>query len=122
MTYKGYEGVLEVDEEAGELVGTVKGLFDIITFVGATVEEARVSFEKSVDFYLERCAATGKKPDRPYSGKLLVRVSPETHRKLERIADRRKADLEEVVSEAVDSYVRRDMSADPATDPAGPVN
>jgi predicted HicB family RNase H-like nuclease len=116
MIYKGYEGVLEVAEEAGELFGTVKGLRDVITFVGATIEEARESFEKSVDFYLERCAATGKKPDRPYAGVFLVRVSPETHRGLERIADRRKADLDELVSEVLDAYVRMDNSGGVSTD------
>jgi len=106
MIYKGYEGVLEVDEEAGELFGTVKGLRDVITFVGSTIEEARESFEKSVDFYLECCANTGKKPDRPYSGRFMVRVSSETHRELERIADGRQADLAEVASEALTSYVK----------------
>jgi predicted HicB family RNase H-like nuclease len=104
MTYKGYTGVLEVDEESGELFGTVLGLRDGITFVGATVGEARESFERSVDFYLERCAATGKRPDRPYAGSFMVRVSPETHRELERIALAGGRDISEVASEVLDSY------------------
>jgi predicted HicB family RNase H-like nuclease len=109
MIYKGYTGVLEVDEEAGELFGTVPGLHDIITFVGTTVEEAHESFVKSVDFYLERCAATGKEPERPFSGKLTVRVAPEIHVGLARIADSRKASLDEVVCDALAFYVREDQ-------------
>ena len=70
MTYKGYTGALEIDEDSGELFGTVLGTRDIITFVGKTVEEARKSLQESVNFYLERCAATGKEPDRPFSGQV----------------------------------------------------
>jgi predicted HicB family RNase H-like nuclease len=111
MIYKGYEGVLEVDEESGELFGTVKGLRDVVTFVGATVEEARASFEKSVDFYLQCCAETGKKPDKPYAGKFLVRVTPETHRALERLAHLRESTTAEVASEVLNLYVQAEAKA-----------
>jgi predicted HicB family RNase H-like nuclease len=114
MIHKGYEGVLEVDEESGELFGTVKGLRDVVTFVGATVEEARASFEKSVDFYLRCRAETGKKPDEPYAGKFLVRVTPETHRALERLAHLRESTVSEVASEVLNLYVQAEAKADRA--------
>ena len=115
MNYKGYEGVLEVDEESGELFGTVKGLRDVITFVGATVEEARASFEKSVDFYLQSCAEAGKKPDKPYAGRFLVRVTPETHRALERLAHLRESTVAEVASEVLNVYVQAEAKPNEAT-------
>lgn len=82
MQYKGYTGVLEIDEEDGILHGRVAGLRDIVTFEGRTVAEARRSFEESIDFYLKSCAEDGVEPDRPYSGKFLVRVDPAVHRAL----------------------------------------
>ena len=115
MIYRGYEGVLEVDEESGELFGTVKGLRDVVTFVGATVEEARASFEKSVDFYLQCCAEAVKKPDKPYAGKFLVRVTPETHRALERVAHLRESTTAEVASEVLNLYVQAEVRASRAT-------
>lgn len=39
----------------------------------------RASFEDAVDDYLELCAETGKRPDRPYSGRIMLRVPPELH-------------------------------------------
>lgn len=66
MTHKGYTGVLEVDEDANELFGTVVGLQrSVVTFHGKTVEEARRSFEESVDAYLAGCAQEGFEPERP---------------------------------------------------------
>ena len=82
FTYKGYTGQVEVDAEADILFGTVIDINDVVTFQGKTVEEARQEFQNSVDFYLEFCEKLGEEPERPFSGKLPYRTSPETHRKI----------------------------------------
>jgi predicted HicB family RNase H-like nuclease len=101
LTYKGYTGVLEVDLDANELFGRTVGMRDIITFQGRTVEEARKSFEESVDFYLSCCEQAKKQPDRPYSGRFNVRISPEVHRRLAILAESRGQSLNELVSAAL---------------------
>ena len=93
MKYKGYTGVLEVDEEAEILFGEVVGLRDIITFQGRTVEEARKSFHESVDFYLQICASRNEPPEKPFSGKFLIRISSDLHRTLVEEASRRGVSL-----------------------------
>ena len=40
------------------------------------------AFEDSVDDYLEFCASRGEEPEKPFSGKFLVRVTPEMHRQI----------------------------------------
>jgi predicted HicB family RNase H-like nuclease len=79
MIYKGYTGITEVDEDSGELFGTVIGIRDVITFVGRTVDEARKSFEESIDYYLKSCQESGRQPDQAFSGQFMVRIDPETH-------------------------------------------
>jgi predicted HicB family RNase H-like nuclease len=111
MTYKGYAATLEIDEEAGELFGRVQGTRHIITFQGETIEEARRSFEETIDAYLESCRESGEEPDRPFSGKFVVRIAPDLHRELARIADRRGASLNEVVGDALAVSVQMDKSA-----------
>jgi predicted HicB family RNase H-like nuclease len=82
MEYKGYEGLMEVDDDAGVIFGRVIGLRDVITFQGETVAEARQAFHDSVDDYLALCAERGEEPEKSYSGKFVVRVKPELHRLL----------------------------------------
>lgn len=101
MKYKGYTGVAEVDEDAGIIYGRVIGLRDVITFQGATVAEARRSFEQSVDFYLEMCAEGGGPPEKPFSGRFLVRISPALHRTLAQAAELRGTSLNAVVEQAL---------------------
>ena len=82
MKYKGYIGLPEIDEEAGVIRGRVVNTRDLITFYGKTVEEAHLAFEESVDDYLEFCKELGEEPEKPFSGKFLVRIPPDVHRKL----------------------------------------
>ena len=82
MDYKGYTGKVEFDPEAGILFGRVIGTKDVITFEGTTVDEVLKAFHDSVDDYLEFCQELGKQPDQPFSGKLLLRTTPELHRRI----------------------------------------
>lgn len=79
LEYKGYVGTVEADE--GSFIGRVSGLRDVITFEGETFAEVEQAFRGSIDDYLAFCAERGEPPDRPYSGKIPLRVDPETHRK-----------------------------------------
>jgi predicted HicB family RNase H-like nuclease len=82
LTYKGYTGQIEVDTEAGVLFGRVLAIRDVVTFEGDTVAEAVRAFGDSVDDYLAFCAEQGKAPDKPFSGKLPLRTTPERHRRI----------------------------------------
>jgi predicted HicB family RNase H-like nuclease len=82
MEYKGYQGEVEFDSQAGVFHGELINIRDVVTFEGRSVDELEQAFRESVDDYLAFCAARGETPDKPYSGKFVVRVSPELHRKL----------------------------------------
>ncbi len=82
MTYKGYTAEIEVDIEAGILFGRVIDIKDVVTFKGKTVEEVRAEFHNSVDDYLAFCEELGEEPDKPFSGKLPFRTTPDRHRKI----------------------------------------
>jgi predicted HicB family RNase H-like nuclease len=80
MEYKGYIGKVEIDEEAGILYGEVINVRDVITFEGESVDEIQNAFRESVDDYLDFCAQRGESPEKPFSGKFVVRLPTELHR------------------------------------------
>ena len=82
MTYKGYQARVDLDEEAGVFHGEVINTRDVITFQGSSVKELKQAFEHSIDDYLDFCASRGEDPDKPFSGRILVRVPPEVHREI----------------------------------------
>jgi len=81
LTYKGYTGKVEFDEEAGVLHGEVLDIKDVVTFEAHRVEELDDAFRDSVDDYLDYCMKRGEEPDKPFTGRLTLRLSPELHRK-----------------------------------------
>ena len=80
MRYKGYTATVSYYSDERAFHGQVVGTRDVIHFTGTTVDEIEREFRESVDVYLEHCAEIGKNPDKPFSGKLALRTSPETHR------------------------------------------
>ena len=81
MEYKGYIGKVEIDDEAGILHGEVINIRDVITFEGTSVDEIHKAFRESVDDYVEFCTQRGEAPEKPFSGKFVVRLPTELHRK-----------------------------------------
>lgn len=81
MTYKGYIGAVEYDDDAGIFAGMVINTRDVITFQGESVFELKKAFHDSVDDYLEWCREDGIEPEKPYSGKLNLRLTPELHKR-----------------------------------------
>jgi len=82
MTYKGYEALVQYDEDAETFHGEVMNLRDVITFQGASVAELKQAFADSVEDYLAFCKERGEEPEKPYSGQFVVRVDPPLHKAL----------------------------------------
>jgi predicted HicB family RNase H-like nuclease len=81
MTYKGYIAHIEYDDRDNIFVGRLIGLPETVrvSFHADNVPELRLAFEESVDDYLETCTKIGKSPEKPASGKLMLRIPPEVH-------------------------------------------
>jgi len=80
--YKGYTAKVEFDDEAEIFHGEVIGMKDVVTFQGKTAKELKKAFKESVDDYLSFCKERGEDPDKPFTGKFVIRISPELHRKI----------------------------------------
>ena len=79
MKYKGYIARIEYDEEDRIFVGHLAGIKDIVGFHGTTVDELEGAFHESVDNYIAISEETGRTAQKPYSGKLMLRVPPDVH-------------------------------------------
>ena len=82
LNYKGYTGRAEYDDESGLLHGEVLDLRDVVTFQGRSVDDLETAFRDSIDDYLEFCAQRGEVPDKPFSGRLMLRLPPALHRRV----------------------------------------
>ena len=102
MTYKGYAARIEYDDEDGLFTGRIAGIRDGVGFHADTVDELRTAFRDAVDDYIETCAKIGKQPQKPYSGRMMFRVSPEIHRRAARAAELSGKSLNQWAEEVLD--------------------
>ncbi|NEX14467.1 MAG: toxin-antitoxin system HicB family antitoxin [Prosthecochloris sp.] len=103
LTYKGYNGHVEYDDEAGIFHGEVLDARDVVTFQGTTVSEIETAFRESVDEYLAFCNERGEEPDKPFSGKLILRMTPDLHHKVFLKAAKAGKSLNRWISDTLDS-------------------
>lgn len=79
LKFKGYTGTVEFDADDRIFHGRLMGLADIITFEGASVSELEKDFRSAVEEYLKTCKEIGRLPEKPFSGRFMVRVPSELH-------------------------------------------
>jgi predicted HicB family RNase H-like nuclease len=110
MIHKGYIGKVEFDADARVLHGEVVGIRDVVTFRADDVAGIEKAFRDSVDDYLAFCKERGEDPEKPASGKFVVRTDPELHRKLSAIAEATDKSLNALVTEYLSREATLELS------------
>lgn len=79
MSYKGYTASMIFDAEDKVIVGRIQDIDDIICFHGESVAEFESNFHAAIEDYLAASKELGSLPEKPASGKLMLRIAPEIH-------------------------------------------
>ncbi len=80
MEYKGLCATIGFDDDERVFHGEVVDTRDGVTFEADSVEQLEEEFCFSIDDYLTACEERDRTPDRPFSGWIPLRLSPEVHR------------------------------------------
>jgi predicted HicB family RNase H-like nuclease len=87
MKYHGFSARIEYSDEDACFIGRIAGIRDVIGFHGESVAQLRSAFHEAVDDYLDTCRKLGRPPQKPYSGKLMLRLDPSLHAQVAMIAE-----------------------------------
>mgnify|MGYP000641460953 CR=1 FL=1 len=99
MNYRGYAARIEYSDEDDCLIGHIAGINDIVGFHANSVPELHIAFEEAVDDYLKTCKQAGRSAQKPYSGKIMLRVPPEIHARAAMMAEAHGKSLNSWVTE-----------------------
>lgn len=102
IEYKGYVGVFDFDPKIDSFHGTVINTNDVITFYGASIKELRKEMRTSVDEYLTFCREQDREPEKPFSGKMMIRTDPGLHRRVAIEAARRRQSMNSYVQDVLE--------------------
>ncbi|HBB52913.1 MAG TPA: toxin-antitoxin system HicB family antitoxin [Legionellales bacterium] len=99
MNYKNYTARIEYSDEDDCFIGHIAGINDLVGFHANAVSELHTAFEEAVDDYIQTCKKTGRSPQKPYSGKIMLRVPPEIHARAAMMAEAHGKSLNSWVTE-----------------------
>ncbi|MCP4624235.1 MAG: type II toxin-antitoxin system HicB family antitoxin [bacterium] len=86
MRYDKYIANIEFDSEIEMFFGSISNLSSPITFYGKSTTELKKEFKKSIESYLKVCREKNIEPEKPFSGRFNIRLTPEKHSQLAQAA------------------------------------
>lgn len=106
MRYKDYIGIVEYDDVAKIFHGEIINTRDVITFQGKSVSEIEKAFQDSIDDYLNWCKEDDVNPEKPFNGKIALRIEPKLHREIASLSKQRKISINKFITKAIVEKVR----------------
>ena len=107
--YKGYRATVTFDEDALLFHGEVLGIRDVITFQAKSAAELPKAFHESVDDYLRWASEDGFEAEKPFSGSLSLRATPDLHRRMSDAAALQAKSLNQWMVDALASRAKDDL-------------
>jgi len=113
LSYRGYTAKVAVDTDVRILRGQVIDIKDTITFEGDNLDSATKDFHRAIDEYLAFCQELGQNPDQPFSGKFVLRISPDMHRTIYLAARKANKSVNDWLEDAARAVARKELSDSP---------
>jgi len=110
MCYREYTTNMTFDPEDNVIVGRVLDVDDVLEFHGESVAKFEANFHLVVDAYIAVCERSGSAPERPASGKLMLRVAPTVHAAAIKAAARSGVSLNRWAEQALNSASRKPVA------------
>ena len=80
--YKGYIGSVEYSDDATILYGKIENIKSLVTYESENIAGLKKEFIDSIETYLDFCERKGVTPEKPMSGKVTLRMTPDLHKQV----------------------------------------
>ena len=105
ISYKGYLGTVNFSEKDECFYGKIEGIDGLVNFEGQSVNELTQAFHDAVDDYVAYCEEEGLELRKSYTGRLNIRIKPETHSRIAALSKQSGESINAFISQALDLRV-----------------
>jgi predicted HicB family RNase H-like nuclease len=106
LKHDGYIAEVTYEESDALMNGVVVNARATLHFAGRDIDELRRAFSETIDDYLDWCKERGVEPDKPYSGTLSLRISPELHKRIAERAAKAGESINQFIAERLSEVAR----------------
>ncbi len=108
IEYKNYLGSVEYSDEDEIFYGKILGIRDLVSYQGESVKELKMSFQESVEDYLQACKSSNKIPEKSFKGSFNVRIDADLHRLVFVLSKEKNISLNSFVADAIKEKIRNE--------------
>ncbi len=100
-----YDAVINFDPQINMFRGEFVGLNGSVDFYADNIEKLRHEGEISMKLFLDFAKEKNIQPKKPLSGKLVLRLKPDIHRKYKLLASSRNISLNKLLNDTLEKAV-----------------
>ena len=105
MTHKGYTAKVEYSDADACFIGRIAGIRAIVGFHADNVADLRNAFKGAVDHYLALALERGQSPEKPFSGRMMLRLPSQLHARVSYAAEQSGLSVNQWAAQALDQAV-----------------
>lgn len=105
LRYKDYIGSVDFSEADNVFFGKIEGIGALVNYEGDSVEELRNAFKEAVDDYLIFCEDEGIIPEKSFSGKLDLDITPDLQMNVAALAKKAGMSINAFVRNVLERHV-----------------
>ena len=105
MKFGKYSAVISYDPDISMFRGEFVGLNGGADFYASNIEDLRKEGETSLQVFLDFAEEKNIEPEKQYSGRLVLRLKPELHRKYKLLASAKRVSLNQLLNETLEKAV-----------------
>ena len=105
LKHEGYIAEVSYEEGDASMHGLVVNARATLHFSGRDIKELKTAFADTIADYHEWCKERGVEPERPYSGTLSLRISPELHRRVAERAAKTGESINQFIAERLEEVL-----------------
>ncbi len=102
MKFGKYSAVISYDPDIAMFRGEFVGLNGGADFYASSIEDLRKEGETSLKVFLDFAKEKNIAPEKAYSGRLVLRLNPELHRKYKLLASAKHISLNQLLNDALE--------------------
>lgn len=105
LKYKDYIGSVDYSAEDSVFYGKIEGIGDLVDYEGESVVELRNAFKDAVEDYLAFCKDEGVEPQKNFSGKLNLDITPDLQMNVATLAKKAGMSINAFVRKVLERHV-----------------
>lgn len=112
LEYKDYIGSIEYNPKKETFFGKILGIKGLFAYSAENAKALKTAFMQAVEDYIDTCSIMKQKPEKSCKGSFNIRLTPDLHKQVFTLSNKKNTSLNSFVKEAIKEKVQKEMASE----------